>query len=120
MPRASMSTLLPRIIFLSPHDPNDVGTWSGTAYSIYHALLQSSGSVATVRASWTDWLLRGVVRMLHLACIIIDCTQSLIYARAAGMESSARVRFTPVVVIAAISATSYVFALKPSRPIPFT
>jgi len=114
-----MSTLLPRIIFLSPHDPNDVGTWSGTAYSIYHALLQSSGSVATVRASWTDWLLRRVVRMLQLAGITIDCTQSLIYARAAGMEASARVRFTPGDVIVAISATRYVFALKTSRPIIF-
>src|SRR5258708_18950600 len=119
MPRASMSTLLPRIIFLSPHDPNDVGTWSGTAYSIYHALLQSSGSVATVRASWTDWLLRRIVRMLQLAGITIDCTQSLIYARAAGMEASARVRFTPGDVIVAISATRYVFALKTSRPIIF-
>ena len=114
-----MSTLLPRIIFLSPHDPNDVGTWSGTAYSVYNALLQSSGGVVTVRASWTDWLLRSVARILRLAGITIDCTQSLIYAHAAGMEASLRVRFTPGDVIVAISATRYVFALKTSRPIIF-
>jgi glycosyltransferase involved in cell wall biosynthesis len=114
-----MSTLLPRIIFLSPHDPNDVGTWSGTAYSVYHALVQLSGGVEIVRASWTDWLLRGVVRILRKAGITTDCTQSLIYARAAGMEASLRVRFTPGDVVVAISATRYVFALKTTRPIIF-
>lgn len=114
-----MSTPLPRIIFLSPHDPNDVGTWSGTAYSVYHALVQLSGGVEIVRASWTDWLLRGVVRILRKAGITTDCTQTLIYARLAGMEASARVRFTPGDVIVAISATRYVFALKTSRPIIF-
>jgi glycosyltransferase involved in cell wall biosynthesis len=114
-----MSTLLPRIIFLSPHDPNDVGTWSGTAYSVYHALVQLSGGVEVVRASWTDWLLRGVVRILRKAGITIDCTQSLIYARTAGMEASVRVRFTPGDVVVAISATRYVFGLKTTRPIIF-
>jgi glycosyltransferase involved in cell wall biosynthesis len=78
-----------------------------------------SGGVVTVRANWTDWLLEIVVRILRVAGITVDCTQSLIYARAAGMETSLRVRFTPGDVIVAISATRYVFGLKTSRPIIF-
>src|ERR1700722_5064977 len=119
MPKASMSTPLPRIIFLSPHDPNDVGTWSGTAFSVYHALVQLSAGVEIVRASWTDWLLRVVVRILRKLGITTDCTQSLLYARAAGMEASLRVRLTPGDAVVAISATRYVFALKTARPIIF-
>jgi glycosyltransferase involved in cell wall biosynthesis len=109
----------PRIILLSPHDPNDIGTWSGTAYSVYRALLQSGASVEIVRANWTDGLVRYIVRLLRKAGVQLDCTRSVIYAYLASVEASVRLRFSRGHVIVAITAATYVFALKTARPVIF-
>jgi glycosyltransferase involved in cell wall biosynthesis len=109
----------PRIILLSPHDPNDIGTWSGTAYSAYHALLQSSAGVEVVRATWTDTLVRSIGRLLGKIGVRADYTRSVIYARLASMEASARLRFTQGDVIVAIAAAPYFYSLNTSRPVIF-
>jgi len=114
-----MPTRRPRIVFLSPHDPNDIGTWSGTAYSAYHALQQSSDGVEIVRAKWIDGLVTVLARLFRITGVQIDCTRSVIYATLASMEASARLRFTPGDVVVTIAASAYVFTLKTSRPIIF-
>jgi glycosyltransferase involved in cell wall biosynthesis len=119
MPKAPMPISRPRIILLSPHDPNDIGTWSGTAYSAYHALLQSAGGVEVVRAIWTDTLMKSIGRLLRKIGVKADYTRSVMYARLASMEASVRLRFTQGEVIVAIAAAPYFFSLKTSRPIIF-
>ena len=114
-----MSIPRPRMIFLSPHDPTDVGTWSGTAYSAYMSLLQSSPGVAVVRAKCTDGLARNVTRLLRKLGVKIDCTRSVAYARLASLEASIRLHFVQGEVIVAIAAATYVFALRTTRPIIF-
>jgi glycosyltransferase involved in cell wall biosynthesis len=114
-----MSTPRPRIILLSPHDPEDIGTWSGTAYSVYHALRQSGVGVEIVRANWTDRLLVIVARLQRMIGLKADLARSLIYAYLASAEASVRMRFTRGDVIVAIVAATQVFALKTSRPVIF-
>jgi glycosyltransferase involved in cell wall biosynthesis len=109
----------PQIILLSPHDPNDIGTWSGTAYSVYHALLRSAAGVEVVRATWSDTLMRGIGRLLRKIGVTADYMRSVMYARLASMEASVRLRFTQGEVIVAIVAAPYFFSLKTSRPIIF-
>src|SRR6185437_14382104 len=103
--KASMPLSRPRIILLSPHDPNDIGTWSGTAYSAYHALLLSAAAVEIVRATWTDTLVRGISRLLRKIGVKMDYIPSVVYARFASMEASLRLRFTQGEVIVAIAAS---------------
>lgn len=109
----------PRIILLSPHDPNDIGTWSGTAYSAYHALLQCASEVKVVRASLSDTFFRGIGRLLRKIGIKADYMRSVMYARLASMEASVRLKSTQGDVIVAIAAAPYFFRLKTSRPIIF-
>ena len=109
----------PRIIFLSPHDPNDIGTWSGTAYSAYHALLQSAAGVEVVRAIWTDTFMKSIGRLLRKIGVKADYTRSVMYARLASIEASVRLRYTQGEVIVAIAAAPYFFLLKTSRPLIF-
>src|SRR5258707_10223673 len=119
MPKAAMRISRPRIILLSPHDPNDIGTWSGTAYSAYHALLRSAAGVEVVRASWTDTLVKGICRLLRKIDAKADYMRSVMYARLASLEASVRLRFAEGKVIVAIAAAPYLFTLKTSRPIIF-
>lgn len=114
-----MPTSRPRIIFLSPHNPNDIGTWSGTAYSAYHALLRSAAGVEVVRATWTDVLVRNISRLLLKIGVTTDYTRSIVYARLASIEASVRLRLTQGEVIVAIAAAPYIFALRTSLPIIF-
>ena len=114
-----MSISQPRIIFLSPHDPNDIGTWSGTAYSVYRALSQSAGGVEAVRARWIDTLVKIIVRLLRKTNVKMDITRSVIYAYLAGLEASIRIGLSQGDVIVAITASTYIFSLKSSRPIIF-
>ena len=114
-----MSTLRPRIVLLSPHDLEDIGTWSGTAYSMYHALLQSGVGVEIVRANWSDKLLVIVARLQRMIGLKADLARSAIYAYLASAEASVRMRFTRGEVIVAMLATAQVFALKTSRPVIF-
>ena len=109
----------PRVIFLSPHDPYDIGTWSGTAYSAYHSLLQSAAGVEIVRATWIDTLLNIIGRLLRRIGANSDYTRSVMYARLASMEASMRLRFTQGEVIVAIVAAPYFFSLRTSRPTIF-
>ena len=119
MPKAAMRISRPRIIFLSPHDPNDIGTWSGTAYSAYHALLRSAAGVEVVRATWTDTVVNSVCRLLRKIGAKADYMRSVMYARLASTEASVRLRFSQGDVIVAIAAAPYFFTLKTSRPIIF-
>jgi glycosyltransferase involved in cell wall biosynthesis len=114
-----MSTPRPRIVLLSPHDPEDIGTWSGTAYSMYHALLQAGVGVEIVRTNWTDTLLVIVARLQRKIGLKADLARSLIYAYLASAEASVRLRFTRGEVIVAMLATAQIFALKTSRPVIF-
>jgi len=119
VPKSPISIRRPRIVFLSPHDPNDIGTWSGTAYSAYQALLQSSDGVEIVRAKWIDGLMKVLAHLFRITGVKIDCRLSVVYATLASMEASLRLRFTPGDVIVAVAASTYVFALRTSRPIIF-
>ena len=114
-----MSNPRPRLIFLSPHDPLDVGTWSGTAYSVYHALLQAGASVQIVRAGWTEGFAKMAARLLRKIGVGIDLRRSVVYAYFASKEASLRLGFTRGDVIVALAAAPYVFALKTSRPLVF-
>jgi glycosyltransferase involved in cell wall biosynthesis len=115
----SISSPIPRLILLTPHDPNDVGTWSGTAHSAYRALLRSSAGVEVVHASWTDGLIKGVTRLLRRVGVRTDYTRSGLYASAASTEVSVRLRFATGEVIVAIAAAPYVSGLRTTRPVIF-
>lgn len=108
-----------RLILLTPHDPNDVGTWSGTVHSAYRALLRSGASVEVVRAGWTDAVMSGLTRVLRRIGIKTDYTRSAMYAHVAGAEVSIRLRSTNGEVIIAIAAAPYVSALRTERPVIF-
>jgi glycosyltransferase involved in cell wall biosynthesis len=114
-----MSNPRPQLIFLSPHDPNDVGTWSGTAYSVYHGLLRAGASVEIVRANWTEGVARTAARLLRKIGMEIDLRRSVIYAYLASKEASLRLGFTKGNVIVAVAAAPYVFSLNTSRPLVF-
>jgi len=114
-----MSNPRRQLIFLSPHDPNDVGTWSGTAYSVYHGLLHAGASVEIVRANWTEGVARLAARLLRKIGIGIDLRRSVTYAYLASKEASLRLGFTRGDVIVAIAAAPYLFSLRTSRPLVF-
>ena len=114
-----MSNRVPRLIFLSPHDPHDVGTWSGTAHSIYDALTKATERVEIVHARWTDFIARKLLRLLRKIGVPTDYTRSALYAYLASLEASARLRFAQGEVIVAVAAAPYLFALKTSRPLIF-
>ena len=119
MPKGPMSNPRPQLIFLSPHNPNDVGTWSGTAYSVYHGLLDAGAHVEIVRSNWTEGIARMAARVLRAIGIGIDLRRSVMYAYLASKEASLRLAFTRGDVIVAVAAAPYVFSLSTSRPLVF-
>jgi glycosyltransferase involved in cell wall biosynthesis len=110
-----------RIIVITPDDPNDVSSWSGTRYSIYRALVDNTGGteITYVRGALQFFSLgaRAANKLLRKLGLTFDCGFSSAYAMLVGTYLTARLKFVGQGTLLFIAGSDELAYLRTKRPV---
>lgn len=106
-----------RLILLSPNDPADVRTWSGTPYFAYSALKELNPDIVLVGRGAVDVAGEILLRLTSKLGFVGDFRRSRTFSAIASLATTIRLWFKKGDAIVAMAAATHVYALQTSRPI---
>lgn len=110
---------LKTLIYVSPHDPENVLNWSGTLYFLYRSLQRNNPDleVKSINLGLTGRLARVVAKVLWKFGFRGDLSSTTLFAVLKGFEVTLRTMFMRDAVIVAVAASNDIAYLKTKKKI---
>ena len=110
---------LKRLIYISPHDPQNVLNWSGTLYFLYRSLQRNNPDleIQSINLGLTGRLARVVAKVLWKFGVRGDLSSTTLFAVLKGFEVTLRTMFISNAVIVAVAASNDIAYLKTKKKI---
>ncbi len=110
---------LKRLIYVSPHDPENVLNWSGTLYFLYRSLQRNNPDlkIQSMNLGLTGRLAQIVAKVLWKFGVRGDLSSTTFFAVLKGFELTLRTMLIRDAVIVAVAASNDIAYLKTKKKI---